>query len=222
LLTNRFSRREAGAIAARNIALRIDRARRLPHDGRSEDRLREALSIFVLVTATAGCTETTCNAPGVSCASDGECCANVCGAAGQCECLLTNARCTRDEECCGVGSTCGIDKRCQSPADCVGEGLSCDLHPCCGASRSTCLAGTCSCAVTDGQHCESQADCCLHDGFFCTDQHECRRVCQQVGQECGMIMGRGCCDGMQCNHKGRCEAIDMSMPPDLSEPDLSM
>ncbi len=183
--------------------------------------LRETLCLLLLAVANPGCTESECHAPGVSCTGDSECCANLCGPAGECECLLVNEPCTRDSDCCGVGSYCSPDKLCTQPGNCVGEGVRCDEHPCCGLSRTSCVAGICLCAVSEGQHCSTQADCCLDNGFLCNDQHECRRACQTEGQECGLIAERNCCTGLQCNDRGRCEMPDMSLPDDAAL-DMSM
>ena len=107
----------------------------------------------------------TCTAGGLNCATNGECCSNLCDPmthlCAQPMCKTAGGSCANPNDCCNfdcVNGTCGTDQ-------CISDGQSCTAGstPCC-SGPSACQNGTCAQLGTGchtaGNACSSNTDCC--------------------------------------------------------------
>ena len=97
-----------------------------------------------------------CDAPGMSCALNLECCTAVCRD-GQCTCNDIGIGCTADVQCCSLH--CGTNGRCAAP---------------CGNGEPTCEGVCCA----SGQHCAP------FDSTCACNRPLCQGICCPSGTEC--------------------------------------
>jgi hypothetical protein len=157
-----------------------------------------------------------CLGAGATCASNGQCCTDLCDATSHLcvtkMCGNAGASCVNASDCCGLAC---VNNQCNGSMQCISDGQSCTSGAsCCSTicgSNNTCTAlNTCK---TAGNACAIDGDCC---SGTCLN-HQCAApsqisYCTQVGDIC-MSDGE-CCTGV-CNllsgqSVGTCAAITTS------------
>ena len=164
-----------------------------------------------------------CKVASAPCATDPECCSNVCGPDGMCtdpagQCEVAGSSCVSGADCCSGlcvddgsgGLTCGngfgrceaLGQSCATATDC------CSL----GCDGDVCVESLCK---TDGQECAGDSDCCSND---CGPEGTCvvPPGCLPAGEACGSGVGSTCCSGncldfgegdMRCGTSGACRVV---------------
>ncbi len=153
----------------------------------------------LVLSEYAGCTPTTCAAPGGTCGATPDGCGGTLDC-GPCPtpttttpaCLALRAQCQSEEECCQDGATTCDSVCCHFAKEtCAGTA------DCCGAAD--CRDGFC--CVRAGGRCDHTSDCCLNGFEGECDNGTCMTFCRGKDAQCDDPAQ--CCQGDQCIN-GRC------------------